>query len=509
MQSDPKTTLANLLVEQGQAAVEMSAEIFALGEHWVRTCVEIGGANQAWLAQINVNDELLWIASWPVNKETHHFAPQEIAKVIQSKQPSLYQDHKETTVEGIFPILRNGRVIGLLGLLSELPDFFKPPVVKWIQSLTETASFSITQLEFQTRKIQAENSISHILHSSSNPKETLPSVLEILVNLVGAEAAFILKHNPAKQQFDLLATHGFEPRTLAKVYFYIQDGLAKRVAEERKTILEENKSFSEINSNFTNPFGPEGLNVHIALPLIGHLEVIGVLEMFWREAQDTETWVSEVLQFAGESITVALERHAIFENLKRHNDELTTTYTTTIEGLSRALELRDLETEGHTRRVSVLAVYLAERMQIPVEQRAAIQQGALLHDIGKLGIPDAILLKPGSLTPREWKIMQQHPLYAYKILAPIINLQKALEIPLYHHERWDGSGYPYGLKGEQIPLSARLFAVVDVYDALTSDRPYRAAWPKSQVLEYFREQAGVQFDPGVVAKFLGLIQELK
>jgi HD-GYP domain-containing protein (c-di-GMP phosphodiesterase class II) len=131
-----------------------------------------------------------------------------------------------------------------------------------------------------------------------------------------------------------------------------------------------------------------------------------------------------------------------------------------------------------------------------------------LHDIGKLGIPDAILLKPGSLTPQEWKVMQQHPLYAYNILAPIINLRQALDIPLYHHERWDGSGYPYGLKGEQIPLTARLFAVIDVYDALTSDRPYRSAWTRSQAIEYLQEQAGQLFDPQVVAYFLELVNEI-
>ena len=209
----------------------------------------------------------------------------------------------------------------------------------------------------------------------------------------------------------------------------------------------------------------------------------------------------------GDAVTFALEHTTIVESLKRRNDELTSTYTATIEGLSRALELRDLETDGHTRRVSVLTVRLAEHMQIPADQRASIQQGALLHDIGKLGIPDAILLKPGSLTPRVWKVMQQHPLYAYNILAPIISLRQALDIPLYHHERWNGSGYPYGLANEQIPLSARLFAVVDVYDALTSDRPYRSAWTRTQALEYLQEQAGQQFDPGVVIHFLEMINE--
>jgi HD-GYP domain-containing protein (c-di-GMP phosphodiesterase class II) len=143
-----------------------------------------------------------------------------------------------------------------------------------------------------------------------------------------------------------------------------------------------------------------------------------------------------------------------------------------------------------------------EHMQIPPDQWDAIRQGALLHDIGKLGIPDAILLKHGSLTVQERQVMQQHAVYGYNVLAPIINLRQTLDITLYHHERWDGSGYPYGLRGEQIPLVARLFAVVDVFDALTSDRPYRSAWSHSQAIAYIKEQAGHQFDPRVVELFL-------
>jgi HD-GYP domain-containing protein (c-di-GMP phosphodiesterase class II) len=171
------------------------------------------------------------------------------------------------------------------------------------------------------------------------------------------------------------------------------------------------------------------------------------------------------------------------------------------------LELRDIETEGHTRRVSVLMMRFVDHMQLPSEQWDAIRQGALLHDIGKLGIPDAILLKPGSLTQREREVMQQHAVYGYNILAPIINLRQTLDIALYHHERWDGSGYPYALKGEQIPLVARLFAVVDVFDALTSDRPYRPAWSHSQAIEYLEEQAGQQFDPQIVKSFLEIADQ--
>lgn len=166
------------------------------------------------------------------------------------------------------------------------------------------------------------------------------------------------------------------------------------------------------------------------------------------------------------------------------------------------MELRDQETAGHTERVTSLTLRLARALGVPEEDLEHLRRGAILHDVGKIAIPDAILLKPGPLTEEEWAVMKMHPIYAYQWLSGIPFLRKALEIPYAHHERWDGSGYPRGLKGEAIPLSARIFAVVDVYDALTSDRPYRKAGPREKALAYLREEAGRLFDPEVVRAFL-------
>jgi HD-GYP domain-containing protein (c-di-GMP phosphodiesterase class II) len=154
--------------------------------------------------------------------------------------------------------------------------------------------------------------------------------------------------------------------------------------------------------------------------------------------------------------------------------------------------------------VTDLTVELAQRMGINDEELVHMRRGALLHDIGKMGVPDGILLKPGALTADEWVIMRQHPAFAYELLYPVHYLRPALDIPYCHHEKWDGSGYPRGLKGEQIPRSARIFAVVDVWDALRSDRPYRPAWPVEKVRLHIREQSGQHFDPVVVEAFLGL-----
>lgn len=184
--------------------------------------------------------------------------------------------------------------------------------------------------------------------------------------------------------------------------------------------------------------------------------------------------------------------------------DLAEAYDQTLNGWARALELRDKETEGHSQRVIKMTMRLARAMGISEDQLVHVHRGALLHDIGKMAVPDNILLKPGPLNDSEWEIMRQHPVYAYNLLYPISFLRSALDIPYYHHEKWNGRGYPCGLRGTDIPLAARIFAVVDVWDALSFDRPYRAAWPRHKVLAYIREQAGQHFDPEVVELFLKL-----
>jgi putative two-component system response regulator len=177
-------------------------------------------------------------------------------------------------------------------------------------------------------------------------------------------------------------------------------------------------------------------------------------------------------------------------------------YDETIEGWSRALDLRDKETEGHSQRVTEVTLSLARALGIGEEELVYVRWGALLHDVGKLGVPDAILLKPGELSEDEWRTMQMHPTYAYEMLVPIEYLRPALDIPYCHHEKWDGTGYPRKLRGEEIPLAARLFAVADVWDALRSDRPYRAGWPAEKALQYIRSLAGIHFEPRVIDMFL-------
>jgi PAS domain S-box-containing protein/putative nucleotidyltransferase with HDIG domain len=195
----------------------------------------------------------------------------------------------------------------------------------------------------------------------------------------------------------------------------------------------------------------------------------------------------------------------LLEHLRRSNQELAAAYDATLEGWVRFLDLRDHATEGHTQRVASLTLALADRIGYTESDRIHLRRGALLHDIGKMGIPDSILQKPGPLSEDEWDIMRRHPNFAHEMLAPIDFLLPALDIPRYHHEKWDGSGYPDHLTGDEIPLAARLFAIADVWDALNSDRPYRLAWPEQRVVEYLETESGRHFDPEFVPVFLEFV----
>jgi len=228
------------------------------------------------------------------------------------------------------------------------------------------------------------------------------------------------------------------------------------------------------------------------------------LESSGRAVLDPQTNFILEIQTASRDIT---ERKKNEKDLQEAHNNLQEAYDRTIEGWVRALDLRDRETEGHTQRVTEITVKVAEAVGFPTEELIHIRRGALLHDMGKMAIPDEILQKPGPLNEIEWAKMQQHPQYAYDMLHPIEYLRPALVIPFCHHERWDGSGYPRKLKGEEIPLAARLFSIIDAWDALCSDRPYRKKLPHVEVIQYLREKSGILFDAGLVDLFLNIMEE--
>jgi putative nucleotidyltransferase with HDIG domain len=285
---------------------------------------------------------------------------------------------------------------------------------------------------------------------------------------------------------------------------YISDSLAGQAIRTRTTThipdLSESKLLQRVELQTE-----EGFVTYFGVPLIAKGQIKGVLEIFHRSPLEPDSeWRSFLETLAGQA-AIAIDNSVLFEELQQTNMNLSLAYDATIEGWSKALDLRDQGTEGHTLRVAEMTVLLADIMGVSSVDLVHVRRGALLHDIGKMGIPDSILIKTGPLTDEEWVIMHRHPDFAFEMISPITYLRQALDIPYGHHERWDGSGYPRHLAGEQIPLAARIFAVVDVWDALISDRPYRKALTKAAAAEFVRVNSGKLFDPRVVEAFLQMI----
>lgn len=246
------------------------------------------------------------------------------------------------------------------------------------------------------------------------------------------------------------------------------------------------------------------------LTTLGYI-VLSIMSGYVWEYNLTATFAIFALAFMTWVIAHQLENtieknDALVDDIQKTYDELKDAYQTTLEGWSRALEVRDRETQGHSKRVTELTLHIARKMGFSEEELEHIYRGTLLHDIGKLGIPDEILHKKGPLTEQEMRVMRLHPQIAVDLISPIAYLKPAMNIPRYHHEKWDGTGYPHGLMGELIPLEARIYAVIDVFDALTNDRPYRKAMKKQEALEYIRSESGKHFDPAVVSVFMNEIE---
>jgi response regulator RpfG family c-di-GMP phosphodiesterase len=321
---------------------------------------------------------------------------------------------------------------------------------------------------------------------------------------LGVHAINIGLYHQDLQSITYMGSSGFQSANTTRPQSRIGEGLAGQVIIRQKTFhITDLQNSPEIKNEPL--LKREGFVTYIGIPLIVKGQIKGVFEVFHRTPLlPTPDWMEFLHTLAGQA-AIAIDNSQLFENLQRSNQELIQAYDTTLEGWARALELRDRETEGHTRRVTDLTLRLAKYMGISDNEMINIHRGVLLHDIGKMGVPDHILKKTGQLDANEWHEMRQHPQYAYNLLSPISYLRGVLDIPYCHHEHWDGSGYPRGLKGEQIPLAARIFSVVDIWDALLSDRPYRKAWPRDDVIKYLKDIAGTHLDPTIVEIFLNMI----
>jgi HD-GYP domain-containing protein (c-di-GMP phosphodiesterase class II) len=336
----------------------------------------------------------------------------------------------------------------------------------------------------------------------------LGATLEVLLDEVEkhqkADGVAVYLADPGQKRMLFAASRGVStPPPAGTAITILGSTLKKAIREQATQLLTCNDG--EQKSNCLLCTENHSYKHCLSVPLLSKDEVVGLLVLFTESSfpEDPE-WHEFLVTLAGQG-AIAIESARLFTSLQKSRAELLDAYDSTIEGWAHALDLRDSETEGHSRRVTDLTVALARHLAVPDQKLANMKRGAMLHDVGKMAIPDSILHKPGPLDEAEWEIMRQHPVYARQMLAGIDYLQPALAIPYGHHEKWDGTGYPLGQKGEEIPLEARIFAVVDVYDALCSQRPYRPAWSESEALSYISSQAGVHFDPAVVEGFLELV----
>jgi PAS domain S-box-containing protein/putative nucleotidyltransferase with HDIG domain len=363
------------------------------------------------------------------------------------------------------------------------------------------------QVQKQLERLGSLRTIDLAISGSVELKVTLNIVIDQVISRQHVDASDVLILNETNQVLEFAAGRGFFTSNRLRARLRLGEEYAGRAALNRDIVAIPDLSVESDATRFSPYFPKEDFKAYYAVPLISKGQIKGVLEIFHRSPLNPDQDWLDYFQSLGMQAAIAIDDAQLFDNLQRSNTELIVAYDATIEGWARALELRDLETSGHTIRVTDLTERMAARLGINRDAMVHLRRGAILHDIGKMAIPETILLKTTALSLEEAEIIHQHPGFAYKLLNPIPFLRPALEIPLCHHEKWDGSGYPRGLKGEEIPLAARIFSVVDVWEALTSDRPYRVAWPEETALRYITSESGKQFDPVIVDEFMKLHQQ--
>jgi putative nucleotidyltransferase with HDIG domain len=361
------------------------------------------------------------------------------------------------------------------------------------------------RIQQQVQKLHGLRTIDTTIVNTFDMKKSLNTLLAEAISQLKVSAASILLFNPSSQMLEYVVGIGFHSPLNEQTHLQMTEGFGGRAARERRTVYV--RDLRQAGRDFLNAelLKEEMFVSAYAVPLVVKGELQGVLQVFQRGELQLDPEEQDFLETLAGQAAIAIDNARLFEGLQQSNIDLALAYDATITGWSRAMDLRDKETEGHTQRVTDLTLKLARAMSVQESELTHIRRGALLHDIGKMGIPDNILLKADELTVEEWEKMRKHPSFAYEMLSAIRYLQPALDIPYCHHEKWDGTGYPRGLKAEEIPIAARIFAVVDVWDAITSDRPYRKGWSQEEALKYIKEQSGIFFDPQVVVEFLKLI----
>ena len=502
----------------------------------VRTCTESFGLRMASLGYLEDAGDAVMAAHYPTDADwvctvegrridLRQADPATCGRLREADSPIVLQDLAggadrpvwETAAlaagrrsAAVLPLISRSKPFGFLTLYSDEAGWFTAERMDFLAAYAHQAAAALQNArlfdaaERRMRELEALNDIDRAVRGSLDLRVILHVLLDKAAQQLNADAVAILLLDPDTQTLTSAASRGFRSDAVRHLQLRLGERYAGQVALTGQPI-----SVEHLNGSGETLIGGhvrgEGFVSYHAMPLVSKGVVKGILSVLQRSPlRPTPEWRAFFEALAGQAAT-AIDNVTLFDDLRKANSSLRMSYDQTIEGWSRALDLRDRETEGHSQRVTQLSLVLARAMGVSEGDLVHVRRGALLHDIGKMGVPDAILQKPGPLTDREQEIMQRHPAYARDLLLAINYLHPALDIPYSHHEKWDGTGYPQGLSEHQIPLAARIFAVVDVWDALRSDRPYRRALSIEKARAYVRRQAGTHFDPKVVAKFLELL----
>jgi PAS domain S-box-containing protein len=365
----------------------------------------------------------------------------------------------------------------------------------------------LEEISRRAQRLAALRAIDMAITASLDLQLTLQVLLDQVRGQLGVDAASVLLLNPHSQMLEFASGRGFASRSIEELRLRLGEGLAGGAAADRRPVWAPRLDQVEESPARRAWLAQEGFRSYFCVPLISKGQVKGVMEVFQKAPIDPDSDWMDFFESLGGQAAIAIDNAALYQDLERSNLELVLAYDTTIEGWARAADLRAGEPEGHTQQVTDLTVRLGRALGMAEAELVHVRRGSLLHDIGNFAVPEAILLKPGPLTPEEWAQIRRHPIQARELLASIPYLRPSMEIPYSHHERWDGSGYPQKLAGEAIPLSARAFAVVDVWDSLRRDRPHRKAWAESDCVAHLKQNAGVLFDPRAVDALLSELRE--
>jgi len=413
----------------------------------------------------------------------------------------------------IAPIVVEDRVIGIIQVLNYQSGFFSEADLALLTRVTNVVAIGLKKTYLFQESQSLVNKLSSLQRMEQAVLEnlsigtTLDALMDDLVKELNVDAADILYYHPKLKTLKFITQTGFKQNILQHTDLEIGEGLAGLACESQKMVKVLDLDHTEHNIIRSLEFSTEKFTSYFSVPLLAKSRLVGVLEIFQREKFEPDQEWMDLLEMIGGLAALAIDHQNLYKDLTRSRANISSAFDAIIEGWAQALELRGIEARGHWRRVEELSLRLAERVGLKGTDLTDLRRGALLHDIGKMGIPDEILLKGGKLTKEERKVIGRHPLDAFELLKTVESLQSAIDIPLYHHERWDGKGYPYGIAGEEIPLPARIFAIVDVWDALQTDRPYRKAFTMDEALLHMRKQSGKHFDPAILKIFLDIQEE--